>query len=64
MSRQEIQEELELKDRVNFKQNYLDPALEIGVIELKYPDSPNHPKQKYLVTEKGKEIRNILFQKQ
>ena len=64
MSRQEIQEELELKDRVNFKQNYLDPALEIGVIELKYPDNPNHPRQKYLVTEKGKEIRNILFQKQ
>lgn len=64
MRRKEIQQALELKHEGNFRENYLEPALEIGVIEMKYPDSPNHPKQKYLVTEKGKEIRNNLFQKQ
>lgn len=60
MSRQEIQDELGLKDRRNFRENYLDPALEIAVIELKYPDSPNHPRQKYLVTEKGDEMKKQL----
>lgn len=64
MSRAEIQEILGLKDPKNFRENYLEPALADAVIEMKYPDSPNHPKQKYLVTEKGSEIRNILFQKQ
>jgi hypothetical protein len=31
MSRKEIQNALELKHTRNFKENYLDPALEIGV---------------------------------
>ena len=60
MSRQEIQDELGLKDRRNFRENFLDPALEIGVIELKYLDSPNHPRQKYLLTDKGSEIKKQL----
>ena len=57
MSRQEIQEELGLKDRRNFRENYLDPASALGVIELKYPNSPNHPKQRYLLTEKGAALK-------
>ena len=60
MSRQEIQDALSLKDRRNFRENYLEPALVEAVIEMKYPDSPNHPKQKYLVTEKGSEIKKQL----
>ncbi len=64
MSRKEIQELLELKHSANFRENYLEPALAEAVIEMKYPDSPNHPKQKYLVTEKGNEIRNSIFGKQ
>lgn len=60
MSRKEIQEALELKHAGNFRENYLDPAMEIGLLELKYPDSPNHPKQKYLLTEKGTEIKKQL----
>ncbi len=60
MSRKDIQDALELRHAGNFRENYLDPALEIGVIELKYPDSPNHPRQKYLVTEKGREIKKQL----
>ena len=58
MSRQEIQDELGLKDRRNFRENYLDPAIAEGIIEMKHPNSPNHPKQKYLLTEKGTEIKN------
>ena len=60
MSRQEIQEALGLKDRVNFKENYLDPAIAAEIVKMKYPDSPNHPKQRYLLTEKGNEMRKQI----
>ena len=60
MSRKEIQEALELKHAGNFRENYLEPALAEAVIEMKYPDSPNHPKQRYLLTEKGNEIKKQL----
>ena len=60
MSRKEIQQALELKHEGNFRENYLEPALAEAVIEMKYPDSPNHPKQRYLLTEKGNEIKKQL----
>ena len=56
MSRKEIQESLELKHEGNFRENYLEPALNLELIQMKYPDSPNHPKQKYLLTQKGIEM--------
>lgn len=60
MSRKEIQQALELKHEGNFRENYLEPALAEAVIEMKYPDSPNHPKQRYLLTEKGEEMRKQI----
>lgn len=59
-SRKELQAALELKHRGNFRENYIDPALENGYIQLKYPDSPNHSKQRYLLTDKGEELRKRL----
>ena len=50
----EIMSLLNLKDRVNFLRIYLNPALEDGFISMKYPEQPKSPKQKYLLTEKGK----------
>lgn len=52
----EIMSFLMLKDRVNFLYKYLTPALEEGLVSMKYPDNPKHPKQKYLLTEKGRKI--------
>lgn len=60
MSRKEIQQALQLKHEGNFRENYLEPALKEELIQMKYPDSPNHPKQRYLLTEKGKEIVDKL----
>lgn len=60
MNRNEIQKTLKLKHEGNFRDNYLVPALEQGLIEMKYPDSPNHPKQKYQLTKKGEELKHIL----
>lgn len=56
-SRQELQDQLSLNDRRNFRENYLEPALAAKVIALKYPDSPNHPKQKYVLTEEGMRVK-------
>ena len=42
-----------LKDRKNFLEYSLTPAIAEGLIRMKYPDSPRHPRQKYLLTVKG-----------
>lgn len=60
MSRKEIQKVLELKHEGNFRENYLEPALIKELIEMKFPNSPNHPKQKYLKTKKGIELLTEL----
>ena len=59
-SRQELQEALELKDRRNFRENYIEPALQEELIQMKYPDNPNHPRQRYLLTEKGEKVLKQL----
>ena len=61
LSRSDIQNLLGLKDRENFVLNYLNPALEQKYVELIYPDSPNHPQQKYRLTVKGLEFKKKKF---
>lgn len=53
-----------LKDRENFLQHYLNPAIEEGYICLLYPNSPRHPRQKYLLTVKGLALYNELTKKE
>ena len=53
LSVRELLSEMKLKNRENFLANYLAPAIEDGWITLLYPDSPRHPRQKYLLTVKG-----------
>lgn len=55
-SRKEMMEAMGLKDREHFMSNYLEPAIRCGYIRLLYPESPRHPRQRYLLTDKGKEI--------
>lgn len=45
---------LKLKNRENFLDNHLNPAIAAGFVEPIYPDQPKHPKQKYRLTEQGK----------
>ncbi|MDR2550152.1 MAG: DUF4062 domain-containing protein [Desulfobulbus sp.] len=47
LSRQELQERLGLRHRDSFQHNYLQPALEAGLIEMTIPDKPNNSKQRY-----------------
>ena len=53
--REEIQEKLGLKNRDYFRKNYLNPAIEEGLVALTIPDKPTSSKQQYFLTEKGKE---------
>ena len=52
-----------LKGRDNFLNLYLNPAIENGFVRLLYPDSPRHPRQKYLLTVKGMMLFNQITQK-
>jgi len=57
INRKEIQDKLNLNDRMNFMKNYLKPAIEQGIIEMTIPDKPNSRLQKYRLTEKGMSIK-------
>ncbi len=50
---EEMMETIGLKHRQTFRVNYLAPAIEAGFVTLLYPDSPRHPRQRYLLTPKG-----------
>jgi ATP-dependent DNA helicase RecG len=56
MTRGELMELLELKDRMYFSKEYLAPALQGGFIEMTIPDKPKSKLQKYRLTEKGQKI--------
>lgn len=49
-----------LKDRKNFVEYHLNPAISDGYIRMLYPQSPRHPRQKYLLTVKGLALYNEL----
>ena len=49
----EMMKVLGLKHRPNFLQYHLNPAMKEGYICMLYPNSPRHPRQKYLLTVKG-----------
>ncbi len=56
-TRMELQDKLNLANREYFRRSYLQPALDVNLIELTIPEKPNSSKQKYRLTEKGKKYR-------
>lgn len=52
---------LGLKDRESFMNVYLNPALKERFLRMKYPKSPRHPRQRYLLTVKGTLLYNELM---
>lgn len=55
MTMREMAEVCDIKDLKYFRESYITPALEDGVIERLYPNQPKHPKQQYRLTEVAKE---------
>ncbi len=55
MAMRDMAEECGIKDLKYFREGYITPALEEGLIERLYPKQPKHPKQQYRLTEMAKE---------
>ena len=53
LSVKEMMSGIGLKGRDNFLNLYLNPSISEGYVRLLYPQSPRHPRQKYLLTVKG-----------
>ncbi|MDF9827935.1 putative HTH transcriptional regulator [Ereboglobus sp. PH5-10] len=52
-SRDDLMRELAMRDVVNFRRNFVNPALTAGFIERTQPDKPRSPTQKYRLTARG-----------
>ena len=53
MTRQELLEALGLSDRKSFRQRYIHPALDAGLVEMTHPESPTARNQRYRLTARG-----------
>ena len=53
LSVKEMMAKVGLKDRMNFMEYSLNPAIDTGFVRMLYPEKPKHPRQKYLLTVKG-----------
>ncbi|ORT52626.1 cell division protein Fic (plasmid) [Vibrio sp. qd031] len=57
MSREQLQNACELKDRKSFTARYLKPALEADLIEMTQPDAPRSRSQRYRLTTLGQDVQ-------
>ena len=48
-----MMEAVGLKNRPNFLEYSLTPAITEGLVKMKFQNSPHHPRQKYFLTVKG-----------
>ena len=53
LSVSQLMDKVGLKHRPNFLEYHLNPAIAAGYVRMLYPQSPRHPRQKYLLTAKG-----------
>ena len=62
LSKREMLElgKLSCKSRVTLENNFIAPAIKLGLVTMLYPNSPRHPKQKYSLTVKGYDCLNLL----
>ena len=65
ISRRELIAALGLRQdsRRNFRENYMNPVRERGLVEMQYPEVPSLPEQAYRLTEKGLELWKELSKK-
>ena len=54
---------LRQESRRNFYYNYLNPARELGLVQMLYPERPSLPEQSYQLTRKGLEWLEKFFRR-
>lgn len=54
LSLKELADLCKISDLKYFRESFIKPALEQGIIERQYPNHPNHPRQKYRLRETKK----------
>ena len=64
LTRRELQGRLKLKGEENFRNLYLMPALNAGLMEMTIPEKPRSRLQKYRLTEKGKAVLAVMRQEE
>lgn len=60
MTRQEIQDLLEIKDSEHCRNHYIKPALEKKLILMTIPDKPTSRNQKYFLSYHGKNLKKLM----
>ena len=60
VSLRQLMEKLGWKHRPTFLEKYMIPAINGGFVKLLYPEKPNHPRQRYVLTVKGMVCFNQL----
>ena len=60
LSISQLMEKAGLRHRPNFIKYHITPAVSEGYVRMLYPDSPRHPRQKYLLTVKGLALYNDI----
>lgn len=60
IDREQLLRVINVTNQTYNRKRYLDPLLEIGWIEMKYPDKLNHPDQGYRITESGKQLLKLI----
>ena len=48
------------KHRTKFRNKFINPLLDLGIIKMTIPDKSQSSKQKYVITERGKELLREL----
>lgn len=57
-----MQEILSVKNTKYFRESYLKPAMEDGIIEMTIPERRNNKNQKYRLTQRGLKIKEKLLE--
>lgn len=60
MSVKQMMDAVGLRDRKNFLAYSLSPAMKEGFVRMLHPETPRHPRQKYLLTVKGVGLYNQM----
>ncbi len=60
MKSSEIMSAVGMKHQKTFRDNYLNPCIDAGLIEMTHPDHQKHPKQRYFLSTEGLELKEEL----